>query len=123
MAIKIKENRFRKTTETGRAFLLFMILLFLTTNLTACGSNDAENVTDKAGSAEVSEIAGDMAQDADSDTTDEITSSSETPEEITLVPETYEDYMKMAAAGYENEDWEIAHDCYHAAKELDGSRA
>ncbi|MDE5866896.1 MAG: hypothetical protein K2H31_09910, partial [Lachnospiraceae bacterium] len=26
-------------------------------------------------------------------------------------------------AGYENEDWEIAHDCYHAAKELDGSRA
>lgn len=123
MKIKIKENRFRKTTETGRAFLLLMILLFLTTNLTACGSNDTENVTDKAGSADVSETAGDMAQDVDSDTADEITSVPETPEEITLVPETYEDYMKLAAAGYQNEDWEIAYDCYRAAKELDGSRA
>ena len=109
--------------ETGRAFLLFMILLFLIANLTACGSNDTENVTDKVGSSEVSEIAGDTAQDADSDTADEITSAPETPEEITLAPETYEDYMKLAAAGYENEDWEIAHDCYHAAKELDESRA
>ena len=102
---------------------LNIAMVILVASLTACGNYDTKDVTDKAGSEDVSEITGDTAQDVDSDTADERTSAPKTPEEITLVLETYEDYMKLAAAGYENEDWEIAHDCYLAAKELDGSRA
>lgn len=116
MAIKIKENRFRKITETGRVFLIFIILIILTTNLTACGSNGTEDTSDVSSATEapdMSEITEDIAE----------SKLHETSDEPIPAPETYEDYMKLAAAGYENEDWKIAHDCYHAAKELDGSRA
>ena len=41
-------------------------------------------------------IALNIAQDIDFDTTDDTASTPETPDKIILVPETYEDYIKLA---------------------------
>ena len=89
-----------------------MTAVIVAAYLTGCGDYNTEDMSD-------------LGTSDTSNSTEDITESqqSEIPDESISVPETYEDYMKLAAAGYENEDWEIAHDCYHAAKELDESRA
>lgn len=58
---------------------LKMAAVILLASLTACGSG-----------------AEDIAQDTDFEAADEIASTPETPNEIILVPETYEDYIKFA---------------------------
>ena len=94
---------------------LSMTAVIVAACLTGCGDYNTEDMSDLGTSDTLST----------SNSTEDITESqqSEIPDESISVPETYEDYMKLAAAGYENGDWEIAHDCYLAAKELDGSRA
>ena len=47
---------------------------------------------------------------------------SDTSGETIPAPETYEDYMKLAAESYAGQDWETALSFYQNAKELDESR-
>ncbi|MBD5494414.1 MAG: hypothetical protein HDR12_08605 [Lachnospiraceae bacterium] len=94
---------------------LSLIAVIVAASLTGCGNYDTEDISDVSSTTDApdaSEITEDIAE----------SKLHETADETIPVPETYEDYMKLAAACYENEDWEIAHDCYYAAKELDGSR-
>lgn len=99
----------KQMTIVKKLTTLSMAAIIVVVSLTGCGDYDTEDMSDASNTSEA---------------TADITESqpSAAPEEPIPSPETYEDYMKLAAAGYENEDWEIAHDCYHAAKELDGSR-
>ena len=55
--------------------------VILATSLAACGSNDVENMSIKHDLADASETTENAA--------------SETADEMTLVPETYEDYIKL----------------------------
>ena len=77
----------------------------LTCSLTACGNNDTEDMPDVPDMSEESETAEN--------------SVSETADAQIPVPETYEDYIKLAAESYTNQDWESALAFYQGAKELD----
>ena len=74
-----------------------MAAVILAMSLNACGSNGVENIAD---------------------TPEDVTS--DIPDETISAPETYEDYMQLAADSYAKQDWESALTFYQGAKELNG---
>lgn len=79
--------------------------VILAMSLTACGSSEVENVPDEQDVSEIMENATEnSAQDEDSDAAGEITSESETLDVLTFMPETCEDYIKLANAYLQMDD-------------------
>lgn len=93
-----------------------MAMAILISSLTGCGSFDTE---DMAGASEKIE---DITESVASGTDCEVALAPETPEETTPSPETYEDYMKLAAESYDRQEWETTLAFYQGAKELEKSR-
>lgn len=79
-----------------------MAMAILISSLTGCGSFDTE---DMAGASEKIE---DITESVASGTDCEVVLAPETPDETTPSPETYEDYMKLAAESYGRQEWETA---------------
>ena len=79
--------------------------VILAMSLTACGSSGVENVPDEQDVSEITEnTTENSAQDEDSDTADEITSEPETLDVLTFMPETCEDYIKLADTYLQSDD-------------------
>ena len=78
----------KKITALNMAAVIFLA------SLTACGSG----AEDMAGASE------NIVQDTDFDTTDDMASATETPDEAILVPETYEDYIKLSNTYLQTDD-------------------
>ena len=70
-----------------------MAAVILAMSLTACGSSDVEDMSVAPEISDASEIS---AESTDSDAADEITSEPETLDVLTFMPETCEDYVKLA---------------------------
>lgn len=85
-----------------RMTILF-ILIMTAMVLTACGSG-TEDVVKEPDASDGSEISADIAEGADSDAADEITSEPETLDALTFMPETCEDYIKLANAYLQMDD-------------------
>ncbi|MDE5931043.1 MAG: hypothetical protein K2H40_00965 [Lachnospiraceae bacterium] len=85
---------------------LNMTVVIMMISLTGCGGFDTDDISDTP------------------ERTEDVLESQlpETIEEATPLPETYEDYMKLAAENYDKQDWETALAFYQGAKELDDSR-
>ncbi len=84
---------------------LNMAAVILVMSLTACGGNAVEDVPDEQDVPEITEnTTENSAQDADSDAVDEITSEPETLDVLTFMPETCEDYIKLANAYLQMDD-------------------
>ena len=82
-----------------------MAAVILAMSLTACGSNDVENIPDGQDVPEITEnTTENSAQDEDSDAAGEITSEPETLDVLTFMPETCEDYIKLANAYLQMDD-------------------
>ncbi len=93
------------------AFNIAAVILAM--SLTACSSNDAENMPDELDVLEIventTEIEADIADAADevtptAETPEETIPASEMPDEIILNPEAYEDYMKLAYTYLQSDD-------------------
>lgn len=97
-----------KITGKDRAYRIWILLIILTTNLSACANSDTQN-RDMQDSSEVTDDAAGSEAPA-------------TAENAISAPETYEDYMKLAADSYAEQDWETALAGYQSAKELDENR-
>lgn len=84
---------------------LNIVAVILAMSLTACGSNDVKNISDEQDVPEITEnTTENSAQDEDSDAADEITSEPETLDVLTFMPETCEDYIKLANAYLQMDD-------------------
>lgn len=116
MTRETNENRVGKIMGKGSACLLGIILIMLVVNLTACKREDSSDVSEAIADAV------DTAEKAASRTADETAPPPEPFNEEVPTPETYEDYMKLAADSYDKQDWETALAYYQGAKGLDESR-
>lgn len=74
-----------------------MAAIILMASLTACGSSDVENMSNKPGMSEITENTTEIADTSEN-------AISETPDEPFSEPETYEDYMKLADTYLQTDD-------------------